>query len=375
MRQQLVGVCRRRRQLQLGSLRGRLRAALQRLLGDADVAQAAGPGGGGDAPGQRLHRLAAGAVDGGERIRPAATQRGRGVGEERRVGAAVPGARLARERLAGDVVQPVPGGVDGVARQQRGERQRVAVGLRRRPVRRRRRSAGPPRARPWSGRARRASSTAPSTAWPSELAALAARPSSGWEPESSGSLTTIAGRRRGVSAGTPRAWRCTEVISAAESVVGDRGRATARPGGGQGLRGVDDAAAAEAGDQPAVDHVEEVAGDRVDLPAGDVVHGTRPLDQVRRGGGGALGGQEDVVVAEDVGRLGQRAAPEADEALAVAPREGVRHRLPRRSCSRSSASNSALKLPLPKPRAPWRSMTSQNIVGRSPTGFVKVCRR
>ena len=34
------------------------------------------------------------------------------------------------------------------------------------------------------------------------------------------------------------------------------------------------------------------------------------------------------------------------------------HRLPRRSCSRSIASNSALKLPLPKLRAPLRSMIS-----------------
>ena len=39
------------------------------------------------------------------------------------------------------------------------------------------------------------------------------------------------------------------------------------------------------------------------------------------------------------------------------------YRLPRRSCSRSIASNSALKLPSPKPRAPWRSMISKNTVG------------
>jgi hypothetical protein len=45
-----------------------------------------------------------------------------------------------------------------------------------------------------------------------------------------------------------------------------------------------------------------------------------------------------------------------------------RYRFPRRSCSRSMASNSALKLPSPKPRAPWRSMTSKKTVGRSPTG-------
>ena len=35
-----------------------------------------------------------------------------------------------------------------------------------------------------------------------------------------------------------------------------------------------------------------------------------------------------------------------------------RQRLPRSSCSRSIASNSALKLPLPKPSEPCRSMNS-----------------
>ena len=47
----------------------------------------------------------------------------------------------------------------------------------------------------------------------------------------------------------------------------------------------------------------------------------------------------------------------------------VPHRLPLLSCSRSIASNRALKLPSPKPRAPWRSITSRNRVGRSPSGL------
>ena len=51
------------------------------------------------------------------------------------------------------------------------------------------------------------------------------------------------------------------------------------------------------------------------------------------------------------------------------------HRLPRRACSRSIASNSALKLPLPKPCEPCRSISSKKTVGRSCTGLVKICSR
>ena len=50
-------------------------------------------------------------------------------------------------------------------------------------------------------------------------------------------------------------------------------------------------------------------------------------------------------------------------------------RLPRLSCSRSIASKSALKLPLPKPSEPCRSMSSKKTVGRSPSGLVKICSR
>jgi hypothetical protein len=56
-------------------------------------------------------------------------------------------------------------------------------------------------------------------------------------------------------------------------------------------------------------------------------------------------------------------------------RQGCGYRLPRRSCSRSMASNRALKLPLPKPRDPCRSISSKNTVGRSPIGLVKICSR
>jgi hypothetical protein len=50
-------------------------------------------------------------------------------------------------------------------------------------------------------------------------------------------------------------------------------------------------------------------------------------------------------------------------------------RLPRAACSRSIDSNSALKLPFPKPLQPLRWITSKNSVGRSPTGRVKICSR
>ena len=48
-----------------------------------------------------------------------------------------------------------------------------------------------------------------------------------------------------------------------------------------------------------------------------------------------------------------------------------RQRFPRSACSRSIASKSDLKLPIPKPREPWRSITSKKSVGRSWTIFVK----
>ncbi|SIQ21394.1 hypothetical protein SAMN05444858_101522 [Micromonospora avicenniae] len=61
-------------------------------------------------------------------------------------------------------------------------------------------------------------------------------------------------------------------------------------------------------------------------------------------------------------------------------RRGLRHagkcyRLPRASCSRSMASNRALKLPFPKPSEPCRSISSKKTVGRSCTGLVKIWSR
>ncbi|TWT42262.1 YHS domain protein [Phycisphaerae bacterium RAS1] len=52
-----------------------------------------------------------------------------------------------------------------------------------------------------------------------------------------------------------------------------------------------------------------------------------------------------------------------------------RYKFPRRACSRSSDTNSALKFPCPNPRQPCRSITSKNSVGRSCTGWVKIWSR
>ena len=80
---------------------------------------------------------------------------------------------------------------------------------------------------------------------------------------------------------------------------------------------------------------------------------------------------------------GRRAAPEGARLLphgrarraTSAGREALAQRRPQRfprsACSRSIASKSALKFPIPKPREPWRSMTSKKSVGRSWTIFVK----
>ena len=68
-------------------------------------------------------------------------------------------------------------------------------------------------------------------------------------------------------------------------------------------------------------------------------------------------------------------APQEDAERSRDDLELDAQRLPRASCSRSIASNSALKLPLPKPSEPCRSISSKNTVGRSPSGLVKICSR
>ena len=51
------------------------------------------------------------------------------------------------------------------------------------------------------------------------------------------------------------------------------------------------------------------------------------------------------------------------------------YKFPLSACSRSMASNSALKLPFPNPLLPLRWISSKNTVGRSSTGRVNNCSR
>ena len=91
--------------------------------------------------------------------------------------------------------------------------------------------------------------------------------------------------------------------------------------------------------------------------------GGRPSSHQLRGDNSDKSG---VKVVRTDGKLAGPARPCAARAV---------QKLPRRSCSRSMASNRALKLPLPKPSEPCRSMNSKKTVGRSPIGAVKICSR
>jgi hypothetical protein len=130
-------------------------------------------------PGQILDRPARRGVHGRELVRAALAQGGRRDGQHRRVRGPWAAPADPHERLRADVVQPVPGGVDGVARQERGEREVVALGRARvaaargghRPARQAR---GLPGGERRDGRGRGVSGA--STAWAREFAALAASP-------------------------------------------------------------------------------------------------------------------------------------------------------------------------------------------------------
>ena len=96
--------------------------------------------------------------------------------------------------------------------------------------------------------------------------------------------------------------------------------------GRQRLGDVDHAPAAERDEQLAADRLAQVAGDLVDASGRHVVDGRGAGDDGRGRGGGAGRGEQGVAVAEQVRGIGQRAAPEAHDALAVAPGEVAGHR-------------------------------------------------
>ena len=170
--------------------------------------------------------------------------------------------------------------------------------------------------------------TAPSTAWPSAFAALAARSGIGCEALSSGSLMTMRGRTRGVAASTPRACRCTHVISAALSVVGTA--ATTRSGPmaaaiafATSITRPPPSATIAAG---VAGGRQQVGGEVVDAPGGDEQHLPRRRPERGRGREPALCRQQQVALAEQARGVAERAATEADRAVAVAPGEVVAHR-------------------------------------------------
>ena len=142
------------------------------------------------------------------------------------------------------------------------------------------------------------------------LAADAASSAAGCEAHSAGSLTTMRGRTRGVAGSTPRAWRWPRVISAALSVVGIA--AATAPRAAASALATSTTRPPPSATEVALDGAEQVAGHLVDAAGRHVVHGGGAGDD-----GGrrrcARGSEQHVAVAEQVRRLGQRAAPEAHD--------------------------------------------------------------
>ena len=104
----------------------------------------------------------------------------------------------------------------------------------------------------------------------------------------------------------------------------DRGRVRAA-GGRERLGDVDHAPAPQCHEQVALDGVQQIARHLVDAPGRRVVHGSGSGDDRRRGLLGPRRRDQHVAVVEQVWRLGQGAAPEAHEPLAVAPGEVAGH--------------------------------------------------
>src|SRR5579883_394638 len=98
------------------------------------------------------------------------------------------------------------------------------------------------------------------------------------------------------------------------------------------------------------------------LGAGEIMVSEIAFDHSHRRSRVELADRREVVhFAVEDDALGRQAARRSDEADKL-------HNVPLISCSRSIASNSALKFPLPKLLEPWRSIISKKTVGRSSTG-------
>ena len=312
-----LGLGRRRRRVgQVRPLRGLGAHSAIGGLGDAERAQLVGAAAAAQPARQRSSSTPRPPPGARARGRAAAQRRGR-VRQHRGVRGAVPGGGEAHERLRQDVVQAVAAAVDRVARQQRAERELVAVGIVgvASPMRRaasRPASAGTGEARVVAG---------PSAAWPSAFAALAASAAAGCEALSAGSLTTIAGRTPGSDrVGARRAAVDGGHLGGAERRRdrGDRGRPAARR---ERLRRVDDAPAAERDERsPSISPSSSPASSST-RPGGTretTPRALRELGAVER----PASRQQRVAAAERVERAGERATTEVDRALAVAPDEG-----------------------------------------------------
>ena len=132
------------------------------------------------------------------------------------------------------------------------------------------------------------------------------------------------GRTRGVAGSTPRAWRWPRVISAALRVVGIAA-APAPRAAGQRLGHVDHAPAAERDEQVALDASSRSPATSSTRPAGTWCTAAAPATTAGAERRGARRREQHVAVAEQVRRLGQGAAPEAHDPLAVAPGEVAGH--------------------------------------------------
>src|SRR5215218_9076495 len=225
------------------------------------------------------------------------------------------------ERLREHVVQAVEGRVDRVAGQQRGERERVAVGA--------------AAARPGAGDQTRGLERGERR---NGVRARRARALGGVAERVQGARGQLGlglgGRQQRVvdhHGGTDvdRARRRARRLAVharhlgAGERGGDRHRARrAARGAGERLRDVDHAAAAERDDPVLGDRAEQLAGELVHAPGRHVDDRVGGLDDLRRGGVGPLGREKGVArPTEHADGLGGRPAAEADHPLAVLPGE------------------------------------------------------